>query len=138
MQVVLTPLFVMGSGQYAGCADPIPRKDMDRHCQESVQDHLLLMAKSQQELVHKNEELARKNDDLTRKYREVSRKNNKLTQEVEELAKKVDTNKSLRSPFPEEDRFYHKTNDEDHRHPHDEEDEESRSDDEEEDLFFSQ
>ena len=84
--------------KYAGCADPILRKDMDRHCQESMQNHLLLMAKSQQELVRKNEELARKNDDLTRKhtdltrkYQEVSRKNDELTGEVKELAKKLDT-----------------------------------------------
>ena len=50
--------------KYAGCADPIPRKDMDRHCQENVQNHLLLMAKSQQELVRKNEELTREVEEL--------------------------------------------------------------------------
>ena len=60
--------------KYAGCDDPIPRKDMDHHCQESVQDHLLLMAKSQQELVRKNEELVRKNDKLTQRVQELSKK----------------------------------------------------------------
>ena len=92
--------------KHAGCADPIPRKDMDRHCQESMQNHLLLVAKSQQELVRKNEELARKNDDLvrkhtdlTRKYQEVSRKNDELTGEVEELAKKLDTKKPKQTSY---------------------------------------
>ena len=42
----------------AGCADPIPRKDMDRHCQENIQNHLLLLAKSHEQLARKNEELS--------------------------------------------------------------------------------
>ena len=58
--------------EYAGC--PIPRKDMDNHCLESVQDHLLLMAKSQQELLRKNEELVRKNDELTQRVQQLSKK----------------------------------------------------------------
>ena len=92
--------------KYAGCADPIIRKDMDRHCQENMQNHLLLVAKSQQELVRKNEELAckngdltRKHTDLTRKYQEVSRKNDELTGEVEELAKKLDTKKPQQTSY---------------------------------------
>ena len=58
--------------EYAGC--PILRKDMDRHCLESVQDHLLLMAKSQQELLCKNEELVHKNDELTQRVQQLSKK----------------------------------------------------------------
>ena len=75
--------------KYAGCDDPIPRKDMEHHCQESMQNHLLLMAKSQQELVHKNEELARKHADVTRKYEEVAQKNTELTRKVEELREEL-------------------------------------------------
>ena len=44
--------------KYAGCADPIPRKGMHRHCQDSMQDHLLLLAKSHEQLARKNEELS--------------------------------------------------------------------------------
>ena len=52
---------------------------MDNHCQESVQDHLLLVAESQQELLRMNEELVRKNEKLVRKYDE-------LTQQFQELS----------------------------------------------------
>ena len=44
--------------KYAGCADPIPRKDMDHHCQENMQNHLLILAKSHEQLARKNEELS--------------------------------------------------------------------------------
>ena len=44
--------------KYAGCARPVLRKDMDRHCQESMQTHLLLLAKSHEQLARKNEELS--------------------------------------------------------------------------------
>ena len=72
--------------EYAGCDDPIPRKDMDNHCLESVQDHLLLVAESQQELLRMNEELVRKNEELVRKNEKLVRKYDELTQQFQELS----------------------------------------------------
>ena len=41
-----------------GCIDKIQRMNMDSHCQESMQKHLLLLNKSHQELVRENRRLA--------------------------------------------------------------------------------
>ena len=53
-----------------GCtAGKIKRKDIDSHCQENIQQHLLL---SYQELARKNEELERKNEELTAKVDQLT------------------------------------------------------------------
>ena len=73
--------FIVCPFKNVGCtAGKIKRKDMDSHCQENIQQYLLL---SYQELARKNEELERKNEKLDRKNAELERKN-------EELAAKVD------------------------------------------------
>ena len=61
--------------KFAGCVSPILRKDMDYHCQHEMQNHLLLVAKSHQELAHKCEELARKNDKLESEIEKLTKKN---------------------------------------------------------------
>ena len=68
--------------QHVGCTvGKILRKDMDTHCQEMTQGHLVLMVRSHQdlarnnkELVHKNEELSHKVDQLTKKVEVMKRK----------------------------------------------------------------
>ena len=60
--------------KYAGCAHPILRKDMDSHCQHKMQNHLLLVAKSHQELACKNEELTHKVEELTLRTQEMAKK----------------------------------------------------------------
>lgn len=50
--------------EYAGCTHQVVRKDMDSHCQNNMQNHLLLVAKSHQELAKKCEEMAQRNDKL--------------------------------------------------------------------------
>ena len=61
--------------KFAGCVSPILRKDMDYHCQHEMQKHLLLVAKSHQELARKCEELARKNDKLENEIEKLTKKN---------------------------------------------------------------
>ena len=59
--------------KYAGCVGPILRKDMDYHCQNEIQNHLLLVAKAHQELAHKCEELASKNAELESKMKKLTK-----------------------------------------------------------------
>ena len=61
--------------KFAGCVIPILREDMDYHCQHEMQNHLLLVAKSHQELARKCEELARKNDKLESEIEKLTKKN---------------------------------------------------------------
>ena len=67
------------------------RRSMDQHCQQSMQEHLLLMAQSHQELAQKNKDLVSKNKELASKMEEVSRKNcedyQRLSRKVEELTR---------------------------------------------------
>ena len=72
-----------------GCSSVIPRCDMDSHCQTNMQNHLLMMAKSHDELLHKNNELFSKKDELFRKNEELFRKNEELHRKNEELTKRV-------------------------------------------------
>lgn len=52
-----------------GCTAKAPRRDVDSHIQTTTQAHLLLMMKSQQEILQKNEELVRMNKELVNKQR---------------------------------------------------------------------
>ena len=51
--------------KYAGCSNTEQRKDMDCHCRESMQEHLLLVAQSHQKLTCENKELVSKVEELT-------------------------------------------------------------------------
>ena len=54
--------------QYVGCsADKRLRRDMDSHCQENTQQHLLLVVQSNQQLTRKVDELTSKIEALTKK-----------------------------------------------------------------------
>ena len=50
-----------------GCSSEIPRRDMDSHCQTNIQTHLLMMAKSHNELLRKNDELTKRLTALEKK-----------------------------------------------------------------------
>ena len=50
--------------KYVGCTDKIQRKHMESHCQDSIQSHLLLLAKSHEQLARKNEELCNEIEEL--------------------------------------------------------------------------
>ena len=52
--------------KHVGCTDKIQRRHMDSHCQGSVQRHLLLLAKSHEQLAKKNEELCQEIEELKR------------------------------------------------------------------------
>ena len=68
--------------QHVGCSvGKILRKDMDSHCKENMQTHLLLVVQS-------NKDLARKNEELGRNHEELSRKVDQLTKKVEAMKKK--------------------------------------------------
>ena len=63
--------------KYVGCT-AVVRKDKNSHCQENMQEHLLLVVQSHQQLVqlhqqliHNNEELEEKNVILARKVNEL-------------------------------------------------------------------
>ena len=68
-----------------GCSPEIPRHDMDNHCQTNMQTHLLMMAKSHDELLHKNVELFSKKNELLHKNEELFHKNEELTKRVTAL-----------------------------------------------------
>ena len=46
---------------YVGCTSTKQRRNMDQHFQQNMQEHLLLMAQSHQELAQKNKDLVSKN-----------------------------------------------------------------------------
>ena len=57
-----------------GCSSEIPQRDMDSHCHTNMQTHLLMMARSHDELLRKNEELHRKNEELTKRLTALEKK----------------------------------------------------------------
>ena len=72
--------------QQVGCsAGKILRKDMDTHCKDNIQTHLLLVLQSNKDLTRKNEELSRKNEKLNE---EIAHKNEELGCKHEELVHK--------------------------------------------------
>ena len=48
--------------KYVGCSLPVLHKNMDRHCNKGIQNHLLLVAEAHQKLAGKCEELTQKNE----------------------------------------------------------------------------
>ena len=70
--------------QYVGCsAGKIARGDMDSHCQENTQQHLLLVVQSHQQLAQSHQQLACKNEQLERKNEELARKNEEVLRKLE-------------------------------------------------------
>ena len=58
--------------QQVGCpVGKILRKDMDSHCKDNMQTHLLLVLQSNKELACKNEELSHKNEEIAHKNEEL-------------------------------------------------------------------
>ena len=75
--------------QHVGCsAGKILRKDMDSHCKDNMQPHLLLVLQSNQALAQKNEELSRKNEEIAHKNEELCHKHGELVHKNEELCHK--------------------------------------------------
>ena len=72
--------------QQVGCpVGKILRKDMDSHCKDNMQTHLLLVLQSNKELARKVVELSRKNEELNE---EIAHKNEELGCKHEELVHK--------------------------------------------------
>ena len=80
--------------QQVGCsAGKILRKDVDSHCKDNIQTHLLLVVQSNKDLARKNEELSCKNEKIAHKNEEVCRKHEELSRKVDQLTKKVEAMK---------------------------------------------
>ena len=80
--------------QQVGCpVGKILRKDMDSHCKDNMQTHLLLVVQSNKDLARKNEELneeiAHKNEELCRKHEELVHKNEELNHKIEEFEERI-------------------------------------------------
>ena len=80
--------------QDVGCsAGKILRKDIDSHCKDNIQTHLLLVVQSNKDLARKNEELneeiAHKNEELCRKHEELVHKNEGLVHKIEEFEERI-------------------------------------------------
>ena len=72
--------------KHVGCtAAKIVHKDMDTHCQENMQEHLLLVVLSHQQLAHKNKELEQ---ELARTKQDLSHKVNELAIRIGALTRK--------------------------------------------------
>ena len=70
---------------HVGCTTKLPQREMDGHCRDSMQEHLLLLAKSHRELSDANKELARENGELCLQ-------NGELTARCIEMEGKLDLN----------------------------------------------
>ena len=72
--------------KHVGCtAAKMVHKDKDSHCQENMQEHLLLVVQSHQQLAHKNKELEQ---ELACTKQELSHKVNELAIRIEALTRK--------------------------------------------------
>ena len=77
--------------QQVGCpVGKILRKDMDSHCKDNMQTHLLLVLQSNKELACKNEELSHKNEEIAHKNEELGCKHEELVHKIEELNQKIE------------------------------------------------
>ena len=82
--------------QHVGCtAGKIPRKDMDSHCKENMQPHLLLVVQSNKDLARKNEELSRKNEEIAHKNEELCHKHGELVHKNEEFEERIQVLENL-------------------------------------------
>ena len=77
--------------KFAKCTGTILRKDMDDYCQKNMQQHLLLVAQSHQELTQQCQELAKSHQELAHKNLELEQKNKELTDKVHKLAQRTQT-----------------------------------------------
>ena len=69
--------------QQVGCpVGKILCKDVDTHCKENMQPHLLLVVQSNKELAHKVVELSRKNEELNE---EIAHKNEEFEERIQVL-----------------------------------------------------
>ena len=76
--------------QHVGCpVGKILRKDVDTHCKENMQPHLLLVVQSNKELAHKVVELSRKNEELNE---EIAHKNEEFEERIQVLEAHQDYN----------------------------------------------
>ena len=77
--------------QQVGCpVGKILRKDMDSHCKDNMQIHLLLVLQSNKELACKNEELSHKNEEIAHYNEELGCKHEELVHKIEELNQKIE------------------------------------------------
>ena len=61
--------------QHVSCSvGKILRKDVDTHCKEKMQTHLLLVVQSNKDLARKNEELGRNHEELSRMVYQLTKK----------------------------------------------------------------
>ncbi|CAI8016911.1 Peroxidasin [Geodia barretti] len=74
---------------HVGCVVKTSQREMDAHCRDNMQDHLLMMARSLQELSDKNKDLVQKNEELTRKNEDLTSKNEALSCKVEDIDKQM-------------------------------------------------
>ena len=82
--------------QHVGCsAGKILRKDMDSHCKDNMQPHLLLVFQSNQALAQKNEELSRKNEEIAHKNEELCHKHGELVHKNEEFEERIQVLENL-------------------------------------------
>ena len=72
-----------------GCKSKILRRDMDLHCQEHVQAHLLMVLKSNNELFQQNKELVHQNQELTDRVEEMEQTEVEFRARIDELERDV-------------------------------------------------
>lgn len=90
---------------YANCKSKILRKDVESHCQDNMPNHVLLLAKTHQELLksHQNvlkshcdllkahQDLSRSHEELSKSHRALSISHSELAQQVVSLVKSHET-----------------------------------------------
>ena len=74
--------------KYAKCTSTLLRKDMDGNCQKNMQQHLLLVAQSHQELIQSHQELVKSHQELAQKHEKLARSHQELSSQNIELEKR--------------------------------------------------
>ena len=76
--------------QYVGCsAGKIARGNMDSHCQENTQQHLLLVVQSHQQLAQSHQQLTQSHQQLASKNKQLEGKNDELDRKNSEALSKI-------------------------------------------------
>ena len=68
-----------------GCSAKVLQRDMDSHCQTNMQTHLLMMVKSHDGLLRKNEELIKQNKELVQNNEKLDQQNKGIVRRLAAL-----------------------------------------------------
>ena len=85
---------------HVSCGVRVPQGEMEGHCREEMQGHLLMVARSHLQLSEKNKELVQVNEELSQSNNQLSRKCEELEREIARTRVKIDgLNRTFRQDY---------------------------------------